>query len=617
MLRNRYYPLSLSLLVAVLLWALPQPTTAQTRIGYYDMSLGAGNPIQVPAITSLGHTPVDMTDLSTTDFDNADIDVLVVQNPSNGGYGAEYTSRLADIEAWVAAGGVLIMHDRRVTEAATMLPGGSGFSLFRDFSDDADIDVRDNSTLVTNGPAGVIDNTSLDGGTSSTHGFAVVGTLPGSGVFILSRSDPDEIVTFAYLFGSGCVIYSSIPLDFYLAGFGPNPPRDNFTLIYTPNVIAYAVSKTAADLALAKTLDVGEGKTGSYHLTVTNDGPGDTEGVEVTDFLPDFLTVTGWTATQGTFDPDTGLWVVDSLDVDAVAELWFDVTFDAQGIYTNTAEITASDKSDPNTDNNTAEVSVLVLADRVEPDFVSGLGPGQVVERDPFRFRADLSLTKTVDNAAPAVGTDVTYTLTVLNGGPQTTANVEATDHLPDCLDFVSATASQGDYDPNTGVWDIDNLAVGQSVTLQITATVTADCSGEVVNTAEITGSSLPDPDHIFNIFEEPPVDDGIDSAAFTVSSAFARASSWLTGAELALGGAYPNPFNPEAVIPYALPESGYVRIRVYDMLGREVARLVDGEVSAGVHEVTLRAEALPTGVYLVRMEAQGQVQVQRVTLMK
>ncbi len=69
----------------------------------------------------------------------------------------------------------------------------------------------------------------------------MLGTLPNNGAFILSRTNPTEIVTFSYLYGSGGVIYSSIPLDYYLRGGpGPNPPRDNFANVYAPNVLAYA-----------------------------------------------------------------------------------------------------------------------------------------------------------------------------------------------------------------------------------------------------------------------------------------------------------------------------------------------------------------------------------------
>lgn len=214
------------------------------NIGYYDMSDGAGDPSQVQPIIDAGHTPVMMNDLTTADL--VGIDVLFVQNPSNGSYGAEYLSRLTDINTWVGNGGILVLHDRYVDVAETILPGGAGFNIVRDFTDDADIDVLDNTTLVTNGPGGLIDNTSLDGGNSSSHGFAIVGSLPGNGTFIFSRSNPTEIVTFSYTNGTGAVVYSSIPLDFYLGGSGNNPPRDNMTNIYAPNVLAYGVSLRSA-----------------------------------------------------------------------------------------------------------------------------------------------------------------------------------------------------------------------------------------------------------------------------------------------------------------------------------------------------------------------------------
>lgn len=209
------------------------------NVGYYDMFYlgGQGNPNQVASILAAGHTPVLLTDLSAADL--AGIDVLYVQNPSNGSFGGEYIARIPEIEAAVANGMVLIIHDRYVDLAETILPGGAGFDIVRDFSDDANIDILDDTTLVTNGPGGVLDNSSLDGGTSSSHGFAVAGSLPGDGVNILSRTDPEEIVTMCYPFEGGSVVYSTIPLEYYFDGGGPNPPRSNFTDIYAPNVVAY------------------------------------------------------------------------------------------------------------------------------------------------------------------------------------------------------------------------------------------------------------------------------------------------------------------------------------------------------------------------------------------
>ena len=76
--------------------------------------------------------------------------------------------------------------------------------------------------------------------------------------------------------------------------------------------------------------------------------------------------------------------------------------------------------------------------------------------------------------------------------------------------------------------------------------------------------------------------------------------------AAYALEPAYPNPFNPTTEIRYALPEAADVRLTVYDGLGREVARLVDGPVGAGHQHATFDAGGLPSGLYLYRLEAKG-----------
>ena len=68
-----------------------------------------------------------------------------------------------------------------------------------------------------------------------------------------------------------------------------------------------------------------------------------------------------------------------------------------------------------------------------------------------------------------------------------------------------------------------------------------------------------------------------------------------------ALGAVYPNPFNPAAVVPFALPEAAAVELAVYDMLGRRVAVLAEGAYPAGRHRVVFDGAALPSGPYLVR----------------
>ncbi|MBK8662797.1 MAG: T9SS type A sorting domain-containing protein [Ignavibacteriales bacterium] len=66
----------------------------------------------------------------------------------------------------------------------------------------------------------------------------------------------------------------------------------------------------------------------------------------------------------------------------------------------------------------------------------------------------------------------------------------------------------------------------------------------------------------------------------------------------------HPNPFNPETVIRFSLPVSGYAKGTVYDILGREVAILLDGETSAGRHQPKFNAEGLGSGVYFFRLSA-------------
>jgi hypothetical protein len=79
----------------------------------------------------------------------------------------------------------------------------------------------------------------------------------------------------------------------------------------------------------------------------------------------------------------------------------------------------------------------------------------------------------------------------------------------------------------------------------------------------------------------------------------------------------YPNPFNPSTEIHFGLSQPSRVTLVVYDMLGREVARLADAEMDAGYHSITWNASNVSSGVYIYRLSAGDFVQVRRMVVMK
>ena len=79
----------------------------------------------------------------------------------------------------------------------------------------------------------------------------------------------------------------------------------------------------------------------------------------------------------------------------------------------------------------------------------------------------------------------------------------------------------------------------------------------------------------------------------------------------------YPNPFNPTTTISFDTPSASDVSVKVYDLLGREVATLVNGQLTAGRHTVTFDARNLASGVYLCRLSTEGFAATTRLLLMK
>lgn len=231
-------PAVLALTATAVLFATSISPALAAKVGYYtDYNTGTTAP-STP-ITAAGDIPIHIGNIST--FDLTTIDILMVNESNNGPLSGDLTGRLGAIDTWVQSGGKFVVHDRYVGPdgvpfANPFLVGGGGILTVRDYwTNGADLDViAPNDTLVTNGPHGTINNSTLDGGNFSSHGYAQGGTLPGSAKKILSQgSDADKVAAFSYGHGSGFVYYSTIPLDFYLGG------GNNFADPYAPNVLEY------------------------------------------------------------------------------------------------------------------------------------------------------------------------------------------------------------------------------------------------------------------------------------------------------------------------------------------------------------------------------------------
>ncbi len=233
------------------------------------------------------------------------------------------------------------------------------------------------------------------------------------------------------------------------------------------------------DLSLTKTIDKSPPLVSDnvrFTITVTNDGPSDATSVEVTDLLPSGYTYVSDNS-GGSYDELTGIWTVGTVANGASQSLSILANVNASGNYVNVAEITGHDQTDvDSTPNNN-------VPGEDDQDEV-------VVVPNPI---VDISVTKTVDEFIPEVGSEIAFTVTVNNAGPSDATNIVVTDVLATGYQFVSANASNGTYNPTNGSWTVGGLANGASETLDITVEVLP--SGVYSNTAELTSVTEDDLD--------------------------------------------------------------------------------------------------------------------------
>jgi uncharacterized repeat protein (TIGR01451 family) len=241
----------------------------------------------------------------------------------------------------------------------------------------------------------------------------------------------------------------------------PDPRKSN-------NSASVTETPQQADLGLTKKVsdrmpNVGDQVT--FTVTLSNKGPDAATNARVVDVLPAGLTLMAATPSQGTYASFSGLWTVGTVIKTTPQTLQLLVLVVSPNAMTNTAVISHSDQFDRRTGNNVASAAVTPQ-------------------------NAELAITKKVDNTTPAVGSLVTFTVTLKNNGPSAATNVEVADFLPAGLVLVSAKPSHGTY--SSGFWAVGTVKNRKTVTLRIVADVVSPTVS--TNTATISHSDQFDP---------------------------------------------------------------------------------------------------------------------------
>lgn len=235
--------------------------------------------------------------------------------------------------------------------------------------------------------------------------------------------------------------------------------KDKYGCISNIDTVIVRV-KPSADLEIKKdgpTNTVKTGDTITYTLTAKNNGPSNATGVVVSDSLPAGLEYVSDNS-NGVYNSQTGQWAIGNLNFNETKTIEIKAKVLNPGNIENTAEIKGNEH-DKNLENNRSSFLINVFS------------------------YADLYIQKTVNKQKVYNGEEVEYTIKVTNLGPNTATEVYVMDKLPEGLQFISSSDSEG-YDSTIGKWTIGTLIKGEAKTLTIKAK--AIKSGKIENAAEV-----------------------------------------------------------------------------------------------------------------------------------
>ena len=223
-------------------------------------------------------------------------------------------------------------------------------------------------------------------------------------------------------------------------------------LLVLPFVFSGCGTKSAA-FSVTNSVDkttANVGDTVTYTINITNTGSINATDLMVTDDWPVGITYVSSSADKGSYDNSSTIWTVGNLNTGASAKLTITATVAKRAgvtILDNMVRVSKVDQTDNEMPKQTANASFTVQS-------------------------ADLTITNTVDNAAPNQQGNINYTINLTNDGPADATGVVVYDALPQGVTYVSSSTNQGSYDSKSGNWTVGNVANGASAKLTVTASV-------------------------------------------------------------------------------------------------------------------------------------------------
>ncbi len=261
-----------------------------------------------------------------------------------------------------------------------------------------------NVALAITIPAGLtLEGTDYDSGSyDSTTGLWTIGTLP-SGDSLKITLDLTVVSS------SASSVVATVQDDQY----DPTAADRTSTMTLTPQQADLSVSASVSDPTPIS------GEEVEFTITLADVGPDDATSAVVSVPLPSGYEYVDDSESAGTYNSETGEWDVGEVDLGTPANLtlYAEVTSVDPGPVA--ASIVSADQYDPTTANNTASATVR---------------PQEV----------DLAIGKVVSNPTPNVGDTITYTISLINSGPDTATGVTVGDTLPSGITYVSSTGDEG-----------------------------------------------------------------------------------------------------------------------------------------------------------------------------